>query len=141
MTSIAWRIELEVTGTNPALTIGPNDPISIVVHTHAKPTLIATAKQCFGVLECEAWIAAARERTRGQAPAMKKWWFRQHGNLWQEWALVQPGGYVVIYDESGRVLRRASYGSRFRAAAALRLKGFRRLKRKELQAAAPPEID
>ena len=72
---------------------------------------------------------------------MKKWWFRQHGTLWQEWALVLPGGYVVVYDETGKTVRRARYVSRFKAASALRIKGYRRLKRKELKAASPPEID
>ncbi|MEZ5501216.1 MAG: hypothetical protein R3E50_00670 [Halioglobus sp.] len=72
---------------------------------------------------------------------MKKWWLREHGALWQEWALLLPGGYVVVYDETGRTVRRASYGSRFRAIAALRLKGYRCLNRKELQSTSPPVVD
>lgn len=75
------------------------------------------------------------------APSKKKWWFRIHGTLWQEWAIVLPGGYVAIYDEHGQSIRRCSYGSRFRARAALRLKGFRQLRRKDLEVVSPPEID
>ncbi len=77
----------------------------------------------------------------GQKQAVKKWWLRQHGSIWQEWALLLPGGYVVVYDETGQTVRRGSYGSRGRAIAALKVKGFRQLKRKELIAASPPKID
>jgi hypothetical protein len=71
---------------------------------------------------------------------MKKWWYRVHGTLWAEWALVLPGGYVLVYDEEGRILRRAAYGSRWRARAALKVKGFRRMRRKDLAEVPPPEI-
>jgi|GEM_PF-3435758 len=81
------------------------------------------------------------EWTAGQTLAMKKWWLREHGTIWQEWALLLPGGYVVVYDETGHTVRRGSYGSRWKAIAALKVKGFRRLKRKELIAASPPTID
>ena len=77
----------------------------------------------------------------GPAKAMKKWWLREHGTIWQEWALVLPGGYVVVYDENGKTVRRGSYGSRCRARAALKVKGFRLLKRKELKVASPPKVD
>ena len=77
----------------------------------------------------------------GQKQAERKWWLRVHGTIWQEWALLLPGGYVVVYDETGQTVRRGSYGSRGRAIAALRVKGFRKLKRKELMAASPPQID
>lgn len=70
----------------------------------------------------------------------KKWWLREHGDLWKEWALIQPGGNVVVYDETGHTVRRSSYGSHGRAKFALKLKGFRLMKPKELEAAAPPQV-
>jgi len=54
---------------------------------------------------------------------------------------VLPGGYVVVYDENGKTVRRGSYGSRCRARAALKVKGYRLLKRKELKVASPPKVD
>ena len=69
-----------------------------------------------------------------------KWWLREHGSLWQEWAVVLPGGYTVVYDGLGKTVRRGSYGSKGKAAAALRVKGFRRLKLAELKGRPPPEI-
>jgi hypothetical protein len=69
-----------------------------------------------------------------------KWWLREHGSLWQEWAVVLPGGYTVVYDGLGKTVRRGSYGSKWKAAAALRVKGFRRLKLAELKGRPPPEI-
>jgi hypothetical protein len=69
-----------------------------------------------------------------------KWWLREHGSLWQEWAVVLPGGYTVVYDGLGNTVRRGSYGSKGKAAAALRVKGFRRLKLAELKVRPPPEI-
>ena len=69
-----------------------------------------------------------------------KWWLREHGSLWQEWAVVLPGGYTVVYDGLGNIVRRGSYGSKGKAAAALRVKGFRRLKLAELKVRPPPEI-
>jgi len=77
----------------------------------------------------------------GQKQTKKKWWLREHGTIWQEWALVLPGGYVVVYDEAGQTVRRGSYGSRGKAIAALKVKGYRQLKRKELLAASPPRRD
>jgi len=79
--------------------------------------------------------------TRRHTPQIKKWWLREHGTIWQEWALLLPGGYVVVYDETGQTVRRGSYGSRGKAIAALKVKGFRQLKRKELIEASPPRID
>jgi hypothetical protein len=85
-------------------------------------------------------LIAALARMRAQTRVVKKWWLREHGSLWQEWAVVLPGGDVVVYDESGRSVRRSSYGTRRKARSALQLKGFRRLKRKELEVLRPPEI-
>ncbi|MEZ5571421.1 MAG: hypothetical protein R3E64_05295 [Halioglobus sp.] len=73
-------------------------------------------------------------------PPTKKWWLRVHGSLWQEWALILPGGAVVVYDEHGQTVRRSSYGNRWRASSALRLKGYRRIKGKELANVSPPEV-
>jgi hypothetical protein len=76
----------------------------------------------------------------GQKEAEKKWWLREHGAIWQEWALLLPGGYVVVYDETGHTVRRGNYGSRGKAVAALKVKGFRPIKRKELTVVSPPQI-
>ena len=79
------------------------------------------------------WMIARWRKT-------KIWWLREHGSLWQEWAEILPGGDVVVYDEFGHTVRRSNYGSRGRAKSALRLKGFKQLKRKELDVRPPPRV-
>ena len=70
----------------------------------------------------------------------KKWWLREHGSLWKEWALILPGGDVVVYDETGHTVRRSNYGTRGRAKSALKVKGFKQLNRRELEADPPPQV-
>jgi hypothetical protein len=81
-------------------------------------------------------IIATIKKTSGT----KKWWLREHGVIWQEWALILPRGSVAVYDQDGKTVRRSSYGSWWRARAALRLKGFRPLKAKELDNFSPPDV-
>ena len=86
------------------------------------------------------WERKLRKVPEMKTQAMKKWWLREHGSLWQEWALILPGGEVVVYDEKGHTVRRTSYGGRCRARSALKLKGFKRVKRKDLELVYPPQL-
>lgn len=67
-----------------------------------------------------------------------RWWIIGPGTHWQQWALIERGGRVAIYDGRGRTILRARYPNRFKAAAALRRRGFRRLRRGE--GLTPPMI-
>jgi hypothetical protein len=84
------------------------------------------------------WLTVRWPAMRSRAT--KKWWLREHGSLWKEWALILPGGDVVVYDETGHTVRRSNYGSRGRAKTALKVKGFKLLNRKELEVLPPPQV-
>lgn len=47
---------------------------------------------------------------------------------------------MVVYDETGHTVRRSNYGTKGRAKTALKVKGFKLLKRKELEALPPPQV-
>jgi len=68
----------------------------------------------------------------------ESWWILGPGHQWQQWAKIEPGGKVGIYDSRGHTILKAKYGNRFKAAAALRRRGFRRLRRRD--PVRPPEL-
>jgi len=74
-------------------------------------------------------------------PREGSWWILGPGQQWQQWARIESGGKVGIYDPRGKTILKAKYGNRFKAAAALRRRGFRKLRRRHLQSLNPPRID
>jgi hypothetical protein len=72
---------------------------------------------------------------------MKRWWINKHSTVWREWALVEPGGKIVIYADCGQHVRSTDYGSRFKGIATLKRMGYRRIRRADLQSFTPPTLE
>jgi hypothetical protein len=68
----------------------------------------------------------------------EKWWVLAPGTHRQQWARIAKGGTVTIYDARGRCIVKTQYRNRLQAAAALRRRGFRQLRRRD--AVNPPII-
>lgn len=67
-----------------------------------------------------------------------EWWILGAGMQWQQWARIEAEGKVGIYDCRGKTILKAKYKNRFKAAASLRRRGFRKVRRKEIQMLSPP---
>jgi len=68
-----------------------------------------------------------------------RWWIVDAGTQRQQWAHLEPGGKVAIYDARGKLLLRTKYRHRFEALAALRRRGFRRSRMRD--GVHPPAAD
>ncbi|MEM9255074.1 MAG: hypothetical protein AAGA91_06485 [Pseudomonadota bacterium] len=69
-----------------------------------------------------------------------KWWIVGEGLPWEQWARIDRGGRITLYDSRGNNIIKANYRNRFRAAAALRHRGFRRVNTWELRRLPPPRL-
>jgi len=68
-----------------------------------------------------------------------RWWIVDAGTHRQQWARLEPGGKVAIYDGRGKLILKTKYRHRFEATATLRRRGFRRWRRRD--GVHPPTVD
>lgn len=68
----------------------------------------------------------------------RPWWVNFHRADWHEWAKIEPGGRVNIYDMQGDFVRGTDYGSRRKAVEALERMGYHRFNRRDRERATPP---
>lgn len=68
----------------------------------------------------------------------RPWWVNFHRDDWYEWARIEPGGRVKIYDMHGDLVRGTDYGSKRKAVDALERMGYHRYGRKDQARATPP---
>lgn len=68
----------------------------------------------------------------------RPWWINFHREEWYEWAKIERGGKVKIYDKHGEFVRGTDYGSKRKAIICLKRMGYHRFTRSDSKRVTPP---